>query len=140
MRRRAKRLPLGGVLLVAVALTPSPLAWASTTTTADSPDEAAIRRVVADYGRAIETKGLALFKTAKPNMSKEETDRLQKAFTSIKSQEVVIAIQSVEVEGRSATVRISRRDTLDHSIIAAFPQTLILEKGPAGWTIREIGK
>src|SRR5258708_30867646 len=52
----------------------------------ETPDEVAVRRLLGDYARAIEHKDLALFRTVKPNLTKEEEPRLQKAFASVQAQ------------------------------------------------------
>jgi hypothetical protein len=109
-------------------------------TSPESPDEAAVRKLLSDYARAIENKDLALFRSVKPNLTKEEESRLQKAFASVQSQVVKITIQSIQVQVRQATVRLLRRDTIDSSTIASFPQTLLLDRGQGGWTIREINR
>src|SRR6185436_7223165 len=61
------------------------------------PDEA-IRKVIADYGKAIETKDLDLFRTVKPNLSEEEERRARTAFGTVKSQVVKITVNSVDVQ------------------------------------------
>jgi hypothetical protein len=106
----------------------------------ESPDEAAVRKLLGDYARAIESKDLGLFRSVKPNLTKEEESRLQKAFASVQSQVVKITIQSIQVQVRQATVRVLRRDTIDSATIASFPQTLLLDRGQGGWTIREINR
>ncbi|HKC12890.1 MAG TPA: hypothetical protein VKI41_12730 [Vicinamibacteria bacterium] len=106
----------------------------------ETPDEVAVRRLLGDYARAIEHKDLALFRTVKPNLTKEEETRLQKAFASVQSQVVKITVQSIQVQVRQATVRLMRRDTIDSSMIASFPQTLLLDREKDGWTIREINR
>jgi serine/threonine protein kinase len=127
-----------------IAPAPPPPATAPPATTppatAAASDEPAIRRIVADYGRAIETKDLGLFRTIKPNLSPDEEKRLQSAFEGIKSHQVDIQIVSIQVSGAQATVKLSRRDRINGNPVNAFQQTLVLAKGPAGWTIREIGR
>lgn len=123
--------------LVAALLLASPLAGA-----AESPsgDDAVIRKLIADYGRAIETKDLDLFKSVKPNLTKDEERRTRTAFEAVKSQVVKISILAVEVHGTDAVVRVSRRDTINGSLVSSFPQTFRLARGDAGWGIQEIGK
>ena len=127
-------------LALAVAL------WAAETppqpggSDASSADQAAIRRVISDYGRAIETKDLELFKTVKPDLSKDEEKRLRAAFDSVRTQVVKITITSLELVDRQATVRVSRRDTINTAIVSSFPQTLVMAKNAAGWAIVEIRK
>jgi len=103
------------------------------------PDEPAIRKVVADYGRAIEQKDLGLFRSVKPNLSADEEQRLQAAFQATATQRVAITITAIQISGAQATVRMSRRDSVDGHTVTT-QQTLNLAKGPGGWTIREIGK
>src|SRR5918995_2450657 len=64
-----------------------------------SPDDSAIRKVIADYGRAIETKDLELFKSVKPNLSPDEERRTRTAFETVKSQVVKITVVSVDIQG-----------------------------------------
>jgi serine/threonine protein kinase len=101
-------------------------------------DDAAIRRVVATYARAIETKDLALFRTIKPNLSPEEQRRLENGFRAVTSQQVVLTITSIDRRRDEATVAVrrrdivsagGRRDTVDSN------QTLQLTRTPAGWVV-----
>jgi serine/threonine protein kinase len=102
-------------------------------------EEAAIRKVITDYGRAIEEKDLPLFKTLKPNLTADEERRLREAFQGTGTQTVRIVIANVQISGTQATVHLSRQDAIDgHS--QTFQQTLQLTKGPGGWTIRDIGR
>lgn len=105
-----------------------------------SPEDTAIRKVIADYGRAIETKDLALFKTVKPNLSEDEERRTRTAFGTVKSQVVKITVVSIDVQGVDAVVRVSRRDTINGSLVSSFPQTFRMARGKAGWSIQEIGR
>ena len=107
---------------------------------APSPDETAIRKVIADYAKAIENKDLDLFKTVKPNLTLEEEKRARTAFASIQSQVVKITFLSVELKEHQAVVKVTRRDTINGSIVSSFPQTFSLAKETAGWTIQDIGR
>jgi hypothetical protein len=54
---------------------------------------------------------------------------------------VDIVVDELRIEGRSATVRISRRDTImsgGRRQTASIRQTLRLEKAAGGWIITEI--
>jgi hypothetical protein len=53
---------------------------------------------------------------------------------------VKITIVSVEVQALEAVVRVSRRDTINGSIVSSFPQTFRLAKNKTGWSIQEIGR
>jgi hypothetical protein len=106
----------------------------------ETPEEADVRKLLADYARAIENKDLSLFRNVKPNLSKDEELRLQRAFASVHTQLVKITIQSIQLGSGQAMVRVTRRDTIDSSTIASFPQTLLLDRGAGGWIIREMGR
>jgi len=105
-----------------------------------SPDETAIRKVIADYARAIESKDVDLFKTVKPNLSADEEKRARTAFASIQSQVVKITFVSIDMKENQAVVKVTRRDTVNGSIPGAFPQTFTMSKGRTGWVIDEIGR
>ena len=118
------------------AVIPPPIA-VEVTPAAHDP---AIRRVIAEYARAIEGKDLALFRAVKPNLSGDEEKRLQDAFKAIKAQQVGITIDSIQVEGSQATVRVSRHDTINGKPMRAVHQTFRLVQAGAGWTIQTIGQ
>jgi hypothetical protein len=104
-------------------------------------DEAAIRRVVATYGRAIENKDLALFRNVKPNLSREEERRLTEGFRNVVSQRVELTILSVGRQNQSATVQVRRRDVIQtgrQQQTAESRQTFALERANGGWVIVEI--
>jgi eukaryotic-like serine/threonine-protein kinase len=105
-----------------------------------SSDEPAVRRVIAEYGRAIESRDLALFRTVKPNLSSDEERRLQDAFKAIKSQQVGITIESVQIEGAQAVVRVARQDTINGKPVQRVQQVFRLSQGPGGWAIQSIGQ
>jgi hypothetical protein len=106
-------------------------------------DDAAIRRIVNTYARAIETKDLALFRTVKPNISPAEQRRIEEGFRAVTSQQVAVTILSIEHHGQEASVRIRRRDTIQGSgrpQTTDSQQTMILTRSGSGWVIREIGR
>ena len=107
---------------------------------ASSPDESAIRKVIADYAKAIENKDVDLFKSVKPNLSADEEKRARTAFASIQSQVVKITFLSIDMKEHQAVVKVTRRDTINGSIPGAFPQTFTMSKGRTGWVIEEIGR
>ena len=131
-------------MLVVLALTaPAEAAYApdvQSASVAASADETAIRKVIADYARAIENKDVELFKTVKPNLSADEEKRARTAFASIQSQVVKITFLSIDLKDRQAVVKVTRRDTINGSIPGAFPQTFTMSKGRTGWVIDEIGR
>jgi serine/threonine protein kinase len=104
-------------------------------------DDALVRGVIRTYERAIETKNVDLFRSVWPGLSAAEESRLRTSFSQVDSQQVEITVDELRIEGRTATVRISRRDTIMSSgrrQNASSRQTLRLEKAAAGWIITEI--
>jgi len=150
MRQRSQR----GNALVALAL--ALVAGPSTTVRAAIFDDTAsaitlpsgdltteatnIRKVLEAYVHAVEAKDVQMFRAVKPNLSDEEEKRARLAFKSIQSQVVKMNVLAVEVKDGKATVKVSRRDTINGSIVSSFPQTFQLAKEPAGWTIQDIGR
>jgi serine/threonine protein kinase len=109
---------------------------AAATPTAD--DEGAIRRLVATYARAIETKDLALFRSIKPNLSAEEQRRLENGFRAVTSQQVSLTIVSIDRRRDDASVVIKRRDTIDaggRRQTVDSDQTLQLTRTAGGWVV-----
>ena len=104
-----------------------------------SAQEPAIRKVIADYGRAIESKDIALFKAVKPNLTPDEEKRLQENFKAIKSQQVGITIQAVQVDGTQATVKVSRQDTINGNKIKPIQQVFHLAQSGGAWSIQAFG-
>jgi serine/threonine protein kinase len=123
---------------------PEPSRSAETTRSGPSQeeiDDAAIRRVIVTYGRAIETKDIALFKSIKPNLSADEERRLQQGFRAVNSQRVTLTIASLARQGDSAAVVVQRRDVLDvggRRQTVEARQTLTLARAGGGWIITEI--
>jgi len=105
-----------------------------------SSETASIRKVLEIYVHAVEAKDLAMFRSVKPNLSEDEEKRARAAFKSVQTQVVRINVLSVDVHEGRATVKATRRDTLNGSIVSSFPQTFQLAKEPAGWTIQDIGR
>lgn len=106
-------------------------------------DEAAIRKVVATYARAIETKDLALFRSVKPSLGAEEERRIQQGFRAVSSQQVSITILSIERRGDQASLRLSRRDVIEAGGRRQAPeslQSMTLAKTNGNWVIVEIGR
>jgi len=102
-------------------------------------EEPAVRRVIGEYKRALENRDLGLFKAIKPNTSPEDEKKLRDSFGAIKSWQVGITIDSVQLDGDQALVRVSRRDTVNGQNTRPQSQTFTLVKVPGGWTIRDIG-
>jgi len=102
-------------------------------------EEPAVRRVIAEYGRALQSKDLALFRSIKPNLSGAEEDKLRASFANIKDWRVNISISSVVIDGGRATVHASRNDTVNGKPVSLH-QSFTLTRGAGGWTIANIGQ
>jgi len=140
--RKTRRLSLAAFWLgAALAFPGGALAFRSSPPPSSpaSPEEGAISAVIAEYARAIETKDIDLFRAVKPTLSPDEEQRLRASFAIAAAHSVKVTLRSIEVKEPHATVRLARRDTIG-SLVASFPQTLVLTRGPKGWTIDEIGK
>jgi serine/threonine protein kinase/outer membrane biosynthesis protein TonB len=104
-------------------------------------DEAAIRRVAATYARAIEGKDIALFRSIKPNLTREEERRLQDGFRAVTSQRVNLTILSIDRQGDDASIVVRRRDTIQaggRQQTAESQQTMKLARTGGSWTIVDI--
>jgi hypothetical protein len=118
-----------------VAIAPTEKKSSPTSASSES-DETAIRRVTALYGRAIEEKDLALFRSIKPNLT-----RAEEGFRAVRSQRVALTIVSLDVQGQNARVVLKRRDTIEaggRQQTADSQQTLTLNRTSSGWTIVDI--
>jgi hypothetical protein len=109
--------------------------------TAVEDDDTAVRRVVATYGRAIENKDLGLFRSVKPNLSREEERRLSEGFRAVTSQRVELTVLSIERQSQAALVQVRRRDIIQtgrQQQTAESRQTLALSRASGVWVIVEI--
>jgi hypothetical protein len=121
------------------ATPPAPTAPAQAAAPVES-DDAAIRRVIQTYKRAIETKDIALFRSVRPNLSRTDETVLMNSFRQIDSQQIDLRIENLRIDGRTASAQIVRRDTLITSgrrQVQNSTQTLRFEKTNAGWFIAE---
>ena len=103
-------------------------------------DEAAIRRVIRTYERAIETEDIVLYRSVRPNLPRAAEAVLVTSFRQIDSQEIDIVVENLRVDGRTASARLVRRDTLvtaGRRQIQNSTQTLRFEKTAAGWIIAD---
>jgi serine/threonine protein kinase len=104
-------------------------------------DETAIRRVIALYARAIETKDVALFRSIKPNLSREDERRLEDSFRAVTSQRVNVTVLSIDRRGDQASVVIRRRDTIQaggRQHTSETQQVMRLARAGRDWSIVDI--
>jgi serine/threonine protein kinase len=103
-------------------------------------DDAAIRRVIQTYKRAIETKDIALFRSVRPNLTRAAETVLMNSFKQIDSQQIDLRVENLRIDGRTASAQIARRDTLitaGRRQVQNSTQTLRFQKTDAGWFIAE---
>jgi hypothetical protein len=99
--------------------------------------------VIRGYERAIESKSIDLFRAVFPGLSSAEENRLRASFRQADSQDVEIVINDLRIEGSTAIVRLSRRDTIvsgGRRQLLNSQQTLRLVRNATGWIIVEIGR
>jgi serine/threonine protein kinase len=124
---------------------PATRATTSSETPPTSPvesDDAVIRRVVNTYKTAIETKNVGLYRSVRPGLTAAEETRLRDSFRQVDSQQMTLSIDELRIDGRTATVRISRQDVITSGgrrQTQNSRQTLRLEKSATGWIITAIG-
>ena len=103
-------------------------------------DDAAIRRVIQTYKRAIETKDIELFRSVRPNLTRAAETVLMNSFKQIDSQQIDLRVENLRIDGRTASAQIVRRDTLitaGRRQVQNSTQTLRFQKTDAGWFIAE---
>jgi hypothetical protein len=105
----------------------------------ESP-EAEVRRVIAEYGRAIGNRDLALFRSVKPNLTADEERRLREAFKAVKSQVVGIRVESIQIDGDRALVKVARQDTIDGKPMKPMAQVFQMARSGSTWAIQSIGQ
>jgi tetratricopeptide (TPR) repeat protein len=118
---------------------PSPSASLPPAPRAEGAD-AAVRRVIEEYGRAISSQDVALFRSLKPDLSADDEKRLREAFGAIKSQDVGITVESIQIDGDRATVRVTRQDVVNGRSMKPAPQTFRLARSGGSWLIQSIGQ
>jgi ketosteroid isomerase-like protein len=104
-------------------------------------DESAIRQVILAYGRAIETKDIALFRSVKPNLTPQDERRLQDGFRAVTSQRVSLSVISIDQKGDHATAVVRRRDDIEavgRKQTTDARQVLTFSRVASGWVITEI--
>jgi hypothetical protein len=96
--------------------------------------------VIEEYRRAMETQDVGLYKSLIPSLSADGEKQLREAFKVIKSQQVGIRIQSVQVDpsGTNASVKVERQDTINGRQMKPVQQTFRLVRASSGWTIQSM--
>jgi eukaryotic-like serine/threonine-protein kinase len=100
-------------------------------------DEPAIRKVIDDYKRAIESKNLELLRAVKPSLSAAEEKALRDLFKMPQRQQLNLSVEAVDINGAQAKVRTSRQDAIDGRQQKKVQQTFNLTKAASGWVIRD---
>jgi tetratricopeptide (TPR) repeat protein len=100
-------------------------------------DEPAIRKVIDDYKRAIESKNLDLLRAVKPSLSAAEEKALRNLFKMPQRQQLNLSVEAVDINGAQAKVRTSRQDAIDGRQQKKVQQTFNLTKAASGWVIRD---
>jgi hypothetical protein len=116
-----------------VVTAPPPVSLAPTPAPVPT-DEASVRGVVASYKRAVETHDDALYGTLKPDASAGE----KRSIKQNPALAVEMRVADVRIEGNTATVMVSRKDSTRDGQVLQLQQTLILQKRSEGWIIRSI--
>jgi hypothetical protein len=102
-----------------------------------------VRRAIATYERAIESKDVALFRSVRPGLSADEERRLRASFDQVGRQQIEIEIESIAITGAGAVVRLTRQDVVEsggRSQTTRSTQTLRLARRESGWIIVELGR
>jgi len=103
-----------------------------------SGPEAGVHRVISSYGRAIETQDVKLFRSLMPDIGDEAETRLRESFRTIGSQQVDMTIDSIDIDGDTATIRVSREDTIDGRRMKLIAQNFHLVRRSSGWRIQSL--
>jgi serine/threonine protein kinase len=104
-------------------------------------DDTLVRGALRTYERAIETRNVDLFRSVWPSLSAVEEATLRDSFRQVDSQQVDIIVESLRIEKGTATVLVSRRDTIVNGgrrQTAMTRQTIRLDKVATGWVITAI--
>ena len=108
---------------------------------ATETDDAMIREVIVNYGRAIERKDIALFRSIKPNLTSQEERRLQDGFRAVTAQRVTLNLTSLTRKDDRASAVVQRKDVIDadgRQRTSESRQTFTFTRTPSGWVIVDI--
>jgi hypothetical protein len=126
----------------AAALPPAPVSQPPVASAASrgEADKLAVQRVIAEYKRALESQDVALYRQLYPGLTSEDEKNLRKAFEVVKSMQVGISPESVDVEGDRAVVRVTRQDVINGRQTKAVSQSFHLVRSGGAWLIQSIGQ
>jgi len=125
--------------MTAVASAPTPPPTALVSSTLPSPEHG-VREALADYGRALESRDLGLFKSVMPGLTREKERQVRESFRDMGKLRVSLDVQAIEIMGARATARVSRRDTLDGKAQRPILARFTLAQKDGMWTIESIGQ
>ena len=69
-----------------------------------------LQKVIADLRRAYESKYVALLQRIRPGLGSEELRRIRETFDSLRSYQLDLHIETIEVRGSEAQARAFRKD------------------------------
>jgi hypothetical protein len=99
-----------------------------------------VRSTLADYARALTTRDLTLFRSVMPGLTAEQEKSLREAFKAVKSQQVALSVESIQLADGKATVRLTRQDTVNGATQKPRQQTFRLAQRGGAWAIESIGQ
>jgi len=123
-----------------VAPSVSPYSSLTASATAGESAEAAVRRVLENYKRALESRDIALYRSLKPDLSANEEKALSESFKVVKSTVVGMVEESIRIDGDRATVRVSRQDIINGRPTPRFSLTINFVRSGGTWLIQSMGQ
>jgi hypothetical protein len=122
---------------VAAVPTPTPSLPVPSLPALPAPDasETAVRRAIADFGRAFESQDVELYRSLMPALSSEDESKIRESFKTVKYDRVGIEIQSLEVSGGEATAQVLRQDTINGRAAKPRRQVFRLARAGSAWRI-----
>jgi hypothetical protein len=102
---------------------------------ARDPQDAAVRRVIADFGRAFESQDIALYRSVMPDLTADNEKKLRESFKNVRYDRVAIEVESVEVSGEEATARVTRQDTINGRVQEQRKLVYRLARSGSSWRI-----
>jgi hypothetical protein len=112
--------------------TPTPAAAAPT------PDpQAGVEQAIERFRQALVSRDMTLYREVMPGLSADEEKKLREYFKRLKTYDVAIRIDAVQVRGDgTATAQISRQDTMNGRQGPLQEITVQLARQGGGWSIQ----